>query len=101
MVWDGPGGDCRGLDIIQDTEEEQPEVLVWCLKELERLYGKDSWQLNNDEWPNAKTGEIDQYALHIVLPGEDSSWLEFNAKTLTACAVSALVSLPVQEESRG
>ena len=82
---------------FRDTEEEQPEVLVWCLNELTRLY-PDRWSLC--PW-NVGDG---RFAITVddVFKSKfcDERDLHISGKTMTACAVSALASLPVQE-SRG
>ena len=72
-----------------DTEEEQPEVLVWCLKELE-LRGY---------WFKIGNYTVGQpYTIELNLIGEPyhkSVW--FHGKTKTAAANQAVCSLPRRE----
>lgn len=73
--------------IVKDTEEEQPEALVWCLKELER---RDTlrWCLMPDR-------------MRIDLKQIGYSCNGYRAKTMTAAAIQALCSLPKEPQDGG
>ena len=70
--------------VIYDTEEEQPEVLLWCLKELERL-GLAFHISNLNEGEYLVVG-VKRYMSRSSASGK--------GPTMTAAAIQAVCSLP-------
>lgn len=83
VVWNGPNDDCHGLDIITDTEEEQPEVREFCEQELVRL-GASGF--------NYELADDDRWLIDVRSMG-----LARFGKTKTAASISAVCSMKAQE----
>ena len=86
IAWSVTHGDGYSLT-VWDTEEEQPEVLLWCLKELERLRPEWGGSLHRASHPAPSPDARYYYQYHF---NGDDIW----GPTMTAAAISAVCSLP-------
>ena len=83
--------------IVKDTEEEQPELALWCLKEIGRLGWK--FDLSNYIIDRPPFDDGRRYEVELYADGQIGSIA--CGTTMTTAAIGALCSLPKEPQDGG